>query len=81
MSSKCFPLLVVNLQLFNIAMNPRIISPVAIPPAYLLPLAACNTSKFKSRKLFNKEMIESSLGILIYNRELALFMTLIFDSE
>ena len=65
----CFPLLVVSSQLLIKAIAPKLTSLISLPSANRLPVAACNTSKFKSRQLLNKETTETSLGILIYELE------------
>ena len=75
--SRCFPELVVNLKLLNEAIPARLINILSSVFTYLLMVAAWSTSKFKSRQLFNKELRESSRGMLIYIRESAVFVVLI----
>ena len=48
-SSKCLPELVVNLFILNKAITARLTNLFSAPSANLLPVAACNTSKFSSR--------------------------------
>ena len=65
-SSKCLSDDVVNLNLLNKAIGPRLTNLISLASSYLFLLAACNTSKFNTRSFFNKEITESSVGILIY---------------
>ena len=48
---------------------------------YLLLVAACNTSKYKPKLIFNKEITLSSLSILRYVWELGVFIVFISDGE
>ena len=47
-SSRCFPELAVNFQIPNKAIRPRLTNLILSPLAYLLPVAACNTTRFNS---------------------------------
>ena len=46
--------------------GPRLINLIPLPFAYMELSTFLITSKFNSRKLINKEITESSLGMLIY---------------
>ena len=52
--------------LLNKAIGPKLVNLISLPSTYLLPVAACNTSKFRSRRLSNTLFRLSSLGILTY---------------
>ena len=80
-SSKCLRLLLVSLRRLKKAIGPKLTNPTSLPFAYLLPVAACNTSNFESRKLYDKEITESSLALLIVISELAVFVVIISLDE
>ena len=49
LSSIFLPLLVVNLDVLTKTPGPKLVNRTSIPSAYLLSVAVCDTSKFKSR--------------------------------
>ena len=74
----CFPELDVKSYLLYKAIGPKLINLISLVSTFLLPVAACNTSEFRSNQLSNKEFTLSSLGILIYVLELGVFIVLFY---
>ena len=76
-----FPDDVVNSNVRNKAIAPGLPRLLSILFKHLSLLEAFNISKFKSKKLFNREIVEISLGLLIFIRNLAVFIVLIADGD
>ena len=79
--SRCLPELAVSLKLLNKVIIARLTNHISSPSTYLLLVPAWSTSKFKSRKLFNREIGETSQGKLNFIRELAVCIMTFSDGE